>query len=75
MRDSILIEHKNKPKIAIASSLDRISIAMYFIQNAITSYDLGFKAVGYCSALETLFSNGENTELVLIACRSEFQNS
>ena len=63
LTQSIQIEHKERPKLAIASSLDKVSIANYFIQSAIVSHDLGIKAVGYCSALETLFSNGDNTEL------------
>ena len=63
LTDCIYIEHKNRPKLASASSLDRISIANYFVQSAIVAHDLGIKAVGYCSALETLFANGDNTEL------------
>lgn len=63
LTDYIYIEHKNRPKLASASSLERISIANYFIQSAIVAHDLGIKAVGYCSALETLFANGDNTEL------------
>lgn len=63
LKDSIQIIHKDRPKIANASSLTRVSIANYFIQNAIAASDLGLKAVGYCSALETLFANGDSTEL------------
>lgn len=63
LKDSIHIEHKNRSKIASASSLNKVSIANYFVQSAIVAHDLGLKAVGYCSALETLFANGENTEL------------
>ncbi len=58
-----IIINKDKPKFAIASSFNKITIAGYFIQSALTSQDLGIKAVGYCSALETLFSSGDNTEL------------
>ncbi|TKK65421.1 hypothetical protein FC093_20130 [Ilyomonas limi] len=63
LKECIHIQHNNRPKLASASSLDRIGIANYFIQSATISYDLGIKAVGYCSALETLFANGDNTEL------------
>lgn len=62
--NTLYVEHKKgKPRVANNSSMDRISIANNFLQMAISSKDLGMKAVGYCSALETLFSNGENTEL------------
>lgn len=63
LKDSIYIEYKSRPKFANVSSLNKISIANYFIQSALASKDLGIKAIGYCSALEALFSNGENTEL------------
>lgn len=63
LKDRIQIEYTNRPKFANASTLDRVSIALYFVQSAIAAHDLGIKAVSYCSALETLFSNGDNTEL------------
>jgi len=61
--DTLYLGHTNVPPIANTTSTERITIANHFVQIAIASKDLGIKAVGYCSALETLFSNGENTEL------------
>lgn len=63
LKTNIQIEYKNRPKFINASPFDKVSIAHYFIQNARSVSDLGLKTLGYCSALEVLFSNGENTEL------------
>ena len=48
----------------VANSLQygRIAIANYFIQHARSCFDYGLKIVGYCSALEALFSN-DSSEL------------
>lgn len=63
LKDNISIEHKHVPKFANAMFTDRTSMANYFVQSGRATHDLGIKNISYCSALETLFANGDTTEL------------
>ncbi len=59
----VLVEYQDATQIFNASSVHRRAIAIYFIQSARCTNDLGIKAANYCSMLESLFANGDTSEL------------
>lgn len=54
--------HENRTGTQLLKENSRIEVALYHIQSARATNDIGLKISGYCSALESLFSTSQ-TEL------------